>query len=1048
MEKYDFFICYKHEKASEFARKLEAALKTYAVAWWTRPRRVFRDENYVVPNNDLPEFLKNALCQSQYLILLASPDAARSNWVNDELQHWCNELGRTDSLVFVLTEGHISSESGALDWSKTDALPEKVLRPHLSSIPYFWDATKLSISELDLQNPNFQKEVNCIVARLLGIEPDEMLSAEISKHRLALRIRNVAVLLLFFLTLLSAAFGVFALQQRGVALNALSAEEAERQRSDARLYESNRRLAVSIAYQAELVRKTRPVTGLLLASEATNTWKNRQNHSVPEATRALRQSLQEVGGPGIFLNGHSRPVSTVMFSPSGRQLITASYDGTARVWDLDGEWGCRVLMGHRKGIGAIAISPNSRWLVTGSLDSTVRLWDLTEDDPSQSSTKLRHRGLSLWQSGNAVFVVAVSANGQWVATGSTDDSVFLWDMKSEDFATPRYILLGHKDVKAAAFSKDTRFLVTSSDETTRLWDLTAPTPSLPFRELAKCDVAEVVVSPDGRLVVTASESELKVFNLSDEDPLAAPRILPVDIGEVTSSAMDQNNFLVTGGSDHYWRLWDLADTNQLTQLRCVSARNEAMDDVLLSGYWMVTSKKKVWDLRESDSDTSARMFSAHQGGTVAAAISGNGEWLVTCGADATIRLWPLHSRLPERMLPGSTVYTGKINISEDRSLLVTDGDQVVRTWDLSAANPCSTSRVVFRGQSDVLATAVSRDNTMIAIGTAGAIRVFDLTTDEPQMLHLLDDQGAVGSLAFSKDNRLIVGRGNDVSVWELGTQAKLEPLYRLNHPGGVQNVKLSSDSRLLMTKASDSVKIWDLMAEDRTTALLQFDCNEREEMLSATMSANGTWLVTSTSNQLQVWNLEEADLGEEPTHTLAEVNCNVSKVAISPNSRWLVSGGRNSEARLWDLKAEDPSKATRVLQEHDGYLTAVSFAPDSSWFVTGGYDSAHIWSLESPDFGEPYTVHGYPGQFIAVEVSENQRWLVAGSSNHKMQLIALNEDDLLDDARRVAARDFSAREWEEFFPHEEYHPTFIDSGLIQLYKAGIPRSLRLSRGNN
>jgi hypothetical protein len=128
--RYQAFICYKHVGSNAFAERLELALKAYAKPLWRAPIPIFRDEKYLKPGLDLPKMIKDALDQSDFLIYLASPSAASSPWVLDELDQWCSQPSRLGKLIIVLTEGTIAIEKSRklIDWDKTDAIPG-TLRP-------------------------------------------------------------------------------------------------------------------------------------------------------------------------------------------------------------------------------------------------------------------------------------------------------------------------------------------------------------------------------------------------------------------------------------------------------------------------------------------------------------------------------------------------------------------------------------------------------------------------------------------------------------------------------------------------------------------------------------------------------------------------------------------------------------------------------------------------------------------------------------------------------------------------------------------------------
>lgn len=229
---YKAFISYRHHVLPTFVRRLELALKTYAKPLLRPPITIFRDENHLAPGIDLAALINAALESSEFLILLASPESARSPWVQREVTRWFGHLQRADTFIVVLLSGSIGvTDDGLVDWARTDALPD-CLRPHLTGVPLFVDMRWAVDDEgLDLAHPEFRRSVNAIVARMRGIDPNELLGVEVRQHRRNLRLRNVAVSLLAALTVISMAGLSFALSQRQAAV--AQRNEAERQRANA-----------------------------------------------------------------------------------------------------------------------------------------------------------------------------------------------------------------------------------------------------------------------------------------------------------------------------------------------------------------------------------------------------------------------------------------------------------------------------------------------------------------------------------------------------------------------------------------------------------------------------------------------------------------------------------------------------------------------------------------------------------------------------------------------------------------------------------------------
>src|SRR5215472_10282757 len=93
--RYKAFISYSHASDHKLAAALESALEKLGKPWYRlRNFNVFRDDTALAINPGIWPAIESALGESEYLLVLASPEAAQSAWVRKEIDHWLGALGR------------------------------------------------------------------------------------------------------------------------------------------------------------------------------------------------------------------------------------------------------------------------------------------------------------------------------------------------------------------------------------------------------------------------------------------------------------------------------------------------------------------------------------------------------------------------------------------------------------------------------------------------------------------------------------------------------------------------------------------------------------------------------------------------------------------------------------------------------------------------------------------------------------------------------------------------------------------------------------------
>jgi len=286
----------------------------------------------------------------------------------------------------------------------------------------------------------------------------------------------------------------------------------------------------------------------------------------------------------------------------------------------------RVLRSQRDAIFAVAFSSNGLYLATDSRDNTVQFWNVAEGRPLGELTA-------------DTTCLAYSPVGQTVATGMLDYTINLWD-SSRDMVLAT--LQGHTaPVAAVAFSPDGSTLASGSwDKTVRLWDVSSGRLLRTLTGSAD-RVLAVAFSPDGRTLVSAgADNTIRVWFAATG---ALLRTLQGHTRAIESIAFTlDGRTLASAGDDGAIRLWNVA-TGQ--PLRTIQSQSGAIHSVSFSadGRWVASAGAdgavKVWDV---STGRLVHTLKGHTGPVLSVAFSPFGSTLASAGADKTVRLWNLN----------------------------------------------------------------------------------------------------------------------------------------------------------------------------------------------------------------------------------------------------------------------------------------------------------------------------------------------------------------------------------------------------------------------
>ncbi len=324
---YNGFISYSHAADGRLAPALQRGLQRLAKPWNSRRAlRIFRDETGLSTNPHLWSAIEAALDESEWFVLLASPESAQSPWVGKEVSHWLATKS-VERILPVLTDGTWEWDAASGDFTPASSAVPDALRGALSEEPRHLDlGWARDETDLDLRNSQFRSAVADLAAPMHGVAKDDLEGEDIRQHRRARRLARGGVAALALLLVVSLITTVFALGQRDDANHQTTLAERS----------SNEALARGLTAEVStLSAQNRYDLATLLATEATH-YGGLAGSDPSTAMQAHEALLGMVAAPWTYgyLSGVSGTVGLIRFSPNGRIVVSSSSTGQLRAWRL------------------------------------------------------------------------------------------------------------------------------------------------------------------------------------------------------------------------------------------------------------------------------------------------------------------------------------------------------------------------------------------------------------------------------------------------------------------------------------------------------------------------------------------------------------------------------------------------------------------------------------------------------------------------------------------------------------------------------------------
>ena len=864
---YQGFISYSHAADDKLAPAIQRGLHTLAKPWYRRRAlRVFRDKTSLSANPALWPAIEQALRQSEWFLFMASPLAARSVWVQKELQWWL-EHRTSDKMLLLLTDGELSWDGATrdFDWHRTTAVPN-VLQGRFADEPLYVDLRWARTEDnLSIRHSQFRGAILDIAAPLHGKAKDELDGEDVRQHRRNKAWAWSAGSALLVSTVVAVGAAVYAFEQRNEALAQRDLAQGRQLRAEAqRLATIDSQWTTAALLAVESVRR----------AENADTYETLWKLVAARARPVARFSAKQGGG-----------TAPLAFSPDGRQVATGD-DDAVLVFSVRGGQEAQAI--PFPGLPRfIAFNTAGDQIVVAG-DDSVRVLDLASGDeiarrdpgPPESKFGFSPDGQLLAVAtgtsvtvmeaftGRPVAAADIPAPATKVFVGPHGRTIALISGKTAwllDTTTGQTIALPERgdDVSSVAFSADGTLAAVASwggrEEVTVVDVASGET-----RDRVALGSSDAWFSPQGDLLVT--QEGYPTLTVRDLDNGGGVTTLTLQDSARRVGWSGDGEFLVagTGDRDGSTSVFQVGSWRHLARWKHQGM--VAVEAVAISPHG---------DLVASRANKTTTIFQAHQGVPLVhmgepgelgrAAFSADGKtiagvfdrdalFLFRADADRPpvpagqcknargLTLTPDGSRLvtgcydgTARIVDGSTGalvgevphrYNTRLAISPDGTMVFSVGPQGATVFKVADG---STVRVIGGDSITAVAFSPSGSHLAIASGSTGA-EVFETLGDRAPKS--LGEEEHIESVAFSPDGKRVAlgARSRFANVYDIATGDRVAALDHKEEEKEVLRVAsivFSSDGELLASVAVDPT----LPPGEGGATLRVFEVNTEKELI-------------------------------------------------------------------------------------------------------------------------------------------------------------------------------------------------------------------------
>ena len=591
--------------------------------------------------------------------------------------------------------------------------------------------------------------------------------------------------------------------------------------------------------------------------------------------------------------------------------------------------------GHSDSIFSVSYSPDGKYVASGSHDSTVKIWEV---ETARCLKTLRGHT-------DGVQSVAYSPDGKYISSGASDGKVKFWEVESgrciqtDENATGISCITYSPDGKDLAIAKFSSGMIQVKNLETGVFSF------FEVQAIHKEFIRELCYSPDGKYLASGSEDKtIKIWDVQTKKCICT---LEGHTNGITALAYSPDGkYLASGSHDHTIKIWKVANW------KCITTLNEhklTVHSIVYSpdgGYFASSSADDTIKIWKTAKNKCIKTLEGHKYRVLALSYSPDGKYIASGAGDKTVRIWDIKNNTTYKSFGSYVDILECLAYSSDGKYLATGGANAninIRIRDIENGRPYKTF-LDDTGVSD--SVFYSPDGKYIAASSSSSksLMIFDVITKKK--MKTFYSKSPFRCAIYSPNGEYIASNYNYEDVVNIIDAKTFKQVLTLEKSESVNTIAYSPDGRYIACGTLfEGVKFYDA----HTGKYLKTFSKDREDINSIDFSPDGKYIAVGVGNVfsthaavIDIW-----EIASEKQKILYENKKGaILSVKYSPDGKYIIAGASDSTIKIFDVS----NAHYIILEGHSDNVTCVSYSPDGKYIASASEDGTiRFWNASRGD---------------------------------------------------------------------------------------------------